>query len=100
MRTYPIELVTQYKEGKEVKEQSVQIFSKPESVARTEFYSSYAVGLNPRYVFTIWTQEYSMGDVTVGDVTYHATHLRYNGELFKIIRVFSKSQSIMQITVG
>lgn len=95
-----IELITTYKEGKTVHEKSVQLMAKVESVTRNEFYASYGVGLAPRYVFTIWPEEYKLADVTLDGKKYRATHVKYDDELFEIVRTYSKSKTAMQITVN
>lgn len=98
MKSEPIELVTKYRDGKEVKEHSVQIFARPYSATRTEFYAAYGVGLAPKYVFNIWEEEYKLGDVAVEDVVHHATHIRMKNELYEIVRTYSKNRQ-MSLTV-
>jgi len=94
-----IELVTTYKDGKDVKHKEVTLMAKAESVTRNEFYASYGVGLAPKYIFTIWPDDYKLADVTVNGTRYRATHIKYDGELHEIVRTYSKGKSAMQITV-
>lgn len=50
MKSESIELITQYKDGTEIKENAVKIFARKKSLTRNEFYSAYGVGLNPSYI--------------------------------------------------
>lgn len=100
MRNEVITLVTQYKEGKEKKENTVEIFASKESLSRSEFYASYGVGLRPQYVFNILPDEYYMAAVVIDGKTYNPTHVRYNNSEFAIIRTYEKNKSSMDMTVG
>lgn len=99
MRTETIELVTQYKEGREIKEFSCNIFGARKSVTRTEFYSAYGVGLMPRYIFEINPSEYKLADIASEGRIYHATHIRYDGELYEIARTYQKNRFKLEVTV-
>lgn len=98
-----IELVTQYKEGTTIKENKKEIFASVKSVARNEFYTAYAMGLRLKHIFVIHSWEFSCADypVTTETVTttYHPTHVRYNGELYEIVRTYEVDRGLMEITV-
>ena len=96
-----IELVTQYKDGTTIKENSKEIFASIKSVARNEFYTAYGMGLRLKHIFVIHSWEFSIADklVTTAQVTYHPTHVRYNGELFEIVRTYEVERGTMEITV-
>ena len=98
-----IELVTQYKDGTTIKENTREIFASVKSVARNEFYSAYAMGLRLKYIFVIHSWEFSIADypVTTDQVTttYHPTHVRYNNELYEIVRTYEVERGQLEITV-
>lgn len=98
-----IELVTQYKEGTTIKENKKEIFASVKSVARNEFYTAYAVGLRLKHIFVIHSWEFSCADypITTEQVTttYHPTHVRYNNELYEIVRTYETDRGLMEITV-
>lgn len=99
-----IELVTQYKRaisggGVEVAENTATIFGTKKSVNRSEFYAAYAVGLRLSHIWEIIPEEFSLADITVGGVTYHATHIRYGGELYEIVRTYQVNDYALEITV-
>jgi hypothetical protein len=98
-----IELVTQYKDGTTIKENTREIFASVKSVARNEFYSAYAMGLRLKYIFVIHSWEFSIADypVTTDEVTttYRPTHIRYEDELFEIVRTYEVERGQLEITV-
>lgn len=98
-----IELVTQYKEGTTIKEYKKEIFASVKSVARNEFYTAYAVGLRVKFVFVIHSWEFSVADypVTTEQVTttYKPTHIRYNDDLYEIVRTYETDRGQLEITV-
>lgn len=100
MRNDIIKLQTQYKDGKEIKVFEAEIFAEKKSLTRNEFYASVNVGLNPKYVFEMSPDEYSLADVDMNGVIYHATHVLYEGHKMPIIRSYEKSISSMELTVG
>lgn len=100
MKNDAIELVTQYKEGKELKEKSVTLFAERKSVTSNRFYSAYAVGLRPQHDFVIHKDEYNLANVITADgVLHNATHVRYGGQLYSIIRTYDSDMFNMEITV-
>ena len=98
-----IELVTQYKEGTTIKEYKKEIFASVKSVTRNEFYSAYGVGLRLKHIFVIHSWEFSVADypVTTEQVTttYKPTHVRYNGDLYEIVRTYESDRGQLEITV-
>lgn len=99
-----IELVTQYKDGTTIKEYKKEIFASIKSVARNEFYSAYAMGLRLKHVFVIHSWEFSVANypVTTDQVTttYRPTHVRYNNELYEIVRTYEVERGQLEITVN
>lgn len=95
MKLESIELVTQYKDGTEIKENSVKVYAKKKSLTRNEFYSAYGVGLRPSYIFVIHTYEYKLADVG----SYRATHIRHNGQLYEIVRAYEVDRFNTEITI-
>lgn len=100
MRDLKIELVTKYKRGTEVKEYTYKVWAKKKSLTRSEFYAAYAAGLKPQMIFDILPEEYRLADVSVNDVVYHATKVRFEGHEYGIIRTFERNRVSMEMTVG
>lgn len=100
MRNDVITLVTQYKDGKTIKENTVEVFAERKSLTRNEFYASYNVGLSPRYIMEMSPDDYHLADVDLNGVIYHATHVLYEGHKMPIIRTYEKSYTSMELTVG
>ena len=103
MYSEQIELVVQYKtttqSGVEIAESTATIKKKKKSVNRTEFYAAYGVGLRLSHIWEIIPEEFTLADVTVNGKTYHATHIRYNGELYEIVRTYQVNEYALEITV-
>jgi len=95
MRNEVIELVTQYKSGTTIAEKTVEVMAKRKSLGRTEFYAAYGVGLTVSHIFVINPAEYYLAD----QGGQHATHVRYNNKLCKIIRTYEKNRFEMELTV-
>lgn len=95
MRNDVIELVTQYKEGRTIAEKSIEVMAKRKSLGRAEFYAAYGVGLSVSKVFVICPAEYYLADQD----GQHATHVKHDGKLHKIIRTYEKSRFEMELTV-
>lgn len=100
MRNDVITLVTQYKEGKTVKEKEIEIFAERKSVTRSEFYASFNVGLSPKYIMEISPDDYHLADIVIDRAIYHATHVLYEGHKMPIVRTYEKSYTSMELTVG
>lgn len=96
MKSEIIELVTQYKDGTEIKENSVTIFAKCRSVTYGEFFAAYGVGIKPKTKFLIHPAEYNLADYE----GRQATHVRYRNKLYPIIRAYQKDIYTMELTVG
>lgn len=94
-----IELVVQYKDGTQIAENSVAIMGTKKSVNRNEFYAAYAVGLRLSHSWEIIPEEFALADITVDGVTYHATHIRYNGELYEIVRTYQVNEYALEVVV-
>lgn len=99
MRNDIVELVTQYKDGREIKENTVEIMAKKKSLGRNEFYAAYGVGLKASRIFVVNPSEYYLADKTVGTDVFHATHVKYEGKLHRIIRTYETSRFEMELTV-
>ena len=98
-----IELVTQYKDGTTIKEYTKEIFASIKSVTRNEFYAAYGVGLRLKHVFVIHSWEFSVADypITTGQTTptYKPTHIRYDGDLYEIVRTYEVDRGQLEVTV-
>lgn len=104
MYSEQIELVVHYKTTTQsgavtIAESTKTILGKKKSVNRSEFYAAYAVGLRLSHVWEIVPEEFTLADVTVDGKTYHATHIRYNGELYEIVRTYQVNEYALEITV-
>ena len=100
MRNDVITLVTKYKEGKDKKENTVEIFATQKSLSRSEFYASYGVGLKPQYIYDILPDEYEMAAVVVEGKKYTPTHVKVGEVEYTIIRTYKKNNTHMEMTVG
>lgn len=100
MRNDRVVLVTKYKDGTTIGRNEVEIWAEKKSLTRSEFYASYAAGLKASYVFDVLPDEYHLADYMVNGVTYHATHVMYEGQEYGIIRTYEKSFNSMELTVG
>ncbi len=104
MRNDIIQVVTEYKEGAELKYKiSEELFAEKKSVARSEFYAAQASGLSAKLVFEMDPEDFESCDVSVqeGDKTekYHPGHVLYNGEKLEISRTYVKDAGSIEITV-
>ena len=104
MRNDLITLITQYTEDNEIKrERKDDIFTERKSVTRAEYYSAYASGLSPRYVFNMSPDDYECAAVRVTEDEetreYLPSHLIYNGITYEIIRTFKKNDESLEVTV-
>lgn len=104
MRNDIIQVVTEYKEGTELKYKiSEGLFAEKKSAARSEFYAAQTAGLSAKFVFEMDQEDFEGCDVCVqeGDKTekYHPGHVLYNGEKFEISRTYIKDSSSIEITV-
>lgn len=63
-----------------------QVFANKKDVRQSEFYQAMATGLRPELMFEVRTIEYN------GEKT-----LRYNNELYSIIRTYSKNGEITEL---
>jgi len=100
MRNDVIQLVTKYNDGKEKKENIVEIFASRKSLTRNEFYASYGVGLRLQYSFDILPDEYFMAAVDFNEKHYLPTHVRVGAVEYAIIRTYQKNNSSMELIVG
>ena len=99
MKSEAIELVVQYKDGTEIKENTAKVFASKKSVSRNEFYAAYGVGLRPGFIFVIHPAEFKLADIEVDGVVYSATHVRHNRTLYEIVRTYQKDIYNLEITV-
>lgn len=104
MRNDIIKVVTEYKEGAELKRKiSDDLFAEKKSVTRSEFYAAYSSGLSARYVFEMDSEEFEACnvDISEGDTIkkYHPGHILYQGEEFEISRTYVKDAGSIEITV-
>lgn len=68
-----------------------EIFAEKKSIASQEFYQAHSEGLKPEFKFVIHPSEY--------DRKVDGPHIRYDEELFKIIRTYEKDSESLEITV-
>ena len=68
-----------------------EIFAEKKSIGTQEFYQAHSEGLKPVFKFVIHPTEY--------DRKTDGPHIRYDGEIFKIIRTYEKDSESLEITV-
>ena len=76
-----------------------EIYCRRKSSTRSEFYSAYAVGLRPKFLFEIdpFDWEAVMEQLPEGDVP---TILRYGTVEYNILLDYQTNESTMELTVG
>lgn len=104
MRDKKVTLVTKYKadsSAKTISEEKTDVWAEIKSVKRTEFYEAYTSNLKPRNIIDVLPSEYNRAIVTNEDgATFEPTRIIVNGAERNIIRVYTKSDYSMEITVG
>lgn len=100
MRNMLITLITEFKEGVEIKKKETAVYAEQKSVGRTEYYASVAAGLTAQYIFDVYPDEYHLGDKIVEDKVYHPSKVLFEGFEYNITRTYSKSCSSIELTVG
>ncbi len=68
-----------------------EIFAEKKSIGTQEFYQAHSEGLKPVFKFVIHPTEY--------DRKTDGPHIKYEGEVFKIIRTYEKDSENLEITV-
>lgn len=104
MRNHKVTLVTKYKQNGSattISEQTTEIWADVKSVTRTEFYQAYSSNLKPKNIIDVLPSEYKKAIVTIENgPTYEPTRIIVDGTERNIIRVFTKNDYSMEITVG
>ena len=104
MRNKKVTLITKYKADSSVKvisEKKTELWADVKSVRRTEFYEAYTSNLKPRNIVDVLPSEYTRAIVTNedGDV-FEPTRIVVDRQERNIIRVYTKNDYSMEITVG
>lgn len=68
-----------------------EVFARKNSIGQSEFYQAHSEGLKPVFKFEIHPSEY--------DRKKDGPRIRYDGELFKIIRTYEKDNETLELTV-
>ena len=68
-----------------------EIFAEKRSIGSQEFYQAHSEGLKPEFKFVIHPSEYNRKT--------DGPHIRYDEEIFKIIRTYEKDSESLEITV-
>ena len=104
MRDCKVKLITKYKALENTKELTVketEIWASKKSVTYREFYEAYSSNLQPKAIIDVIPSEYNRAIVTdyKGNVC-EPTRIVVGGQEMNIIRVFSRHDYSMEITVG
>ena len=104
MRNSKVILITKYKAestSKTVSEKRTEVWAEKKSVNRTEFYEAYTSNLKPKNIVNILPSEYNRAIVKNddGDI-FEPTRIVVDGIEMNIIRIYSKHDYSMEITVG
>lgn len=104
MRNDIVQVVTEYKEGTELKRKiSDELFAEKKSATRSEFYAAYSSGLSAGYVFEMDPEDFEACGVSIqeGDITkkYYPVHILFQGEEFEISRTYVTAAGDIEITV-
>lgn len=100
LRNEQIEIITKYPVGSKIEQKSVVIFAERKNLTRSEFYTAITAGLKTSYIFDINPDEYALADICIDEKLYQATHVKYNGQIYEIIRIYEKNSDSMEMTVG
>ena len=76
-----------------------EIYCQRKSSNRSEFYSAYAVGLRPKFVFEIDPLDWESAAEQLPDET-EPTILRYGKTEYNILRGYQTDESTLELTVG
>lgn len=68
-----------------------EIFAEKRSIGSSEFYQAHSEGLKPEFKFIIHPSEYVR--------KVDGPHIKYDGDVFKIIRTYEKDIESLEITV-
>ena len=68
-----------------------EVFAEKKSIGTSEFYQAHSEGLKPEFKFVIHPTEYNRKK--------YGPHIRYDNEVFKIIRTYEKDSESLEITV-
>lgn len=104
MRNKKVTLITKYKASataKTISEERTGIWAEVKSVKRTEFYEAYTSNLKPRNIVDVLPSEYNRAIVTTddGDI-FEPTRIEVDGQERNIIRIYTRNDYSMEITVG
>ena len=100
MRNDICQLITAIPEGTEIVFREREIFCEKKSVVRSEFFSAYAVGLTPQIMISIDPDDFSNCSEVHEGKKYHPTKVRFDGEVYVIIRTYQKNIGELEITAG
>ena len=92
MRNKKVTLITKYK---------ASATAKTISEKRTEFYEAYTSNLKPRNIVDVLPSEYKRAIVTTDDEDiFEPTRIEVDGQERNIIRIYTRNDYSMEITVG
>ena len=104
MRNKKVALITKYKassSAKVISEEKTELWAEVKSVKRTEFYEAYTSNLKPRNIVDVLPSEYNRAIVTNDDgATFEPTRIEIDGQERNIIRIYTRNDYSMEITVG
>lgn len=104
MRDCKVTLITKYKEAadaKEITSKETELWASKKSVTHKEFYEAYSSNLSAKAIIDVLPSEYNRAVVTDYDGNIcEPTRIIVSGQELNIIRVFSRHDYSMEITVG
>lgn len=104
MRNKKVTLITKYKASataKTISEKRTDIWAEVKSVKLTEFYEAYTSNLKPRNIIDVLPSEYRRAIVTTDDEDiFEPTRIEVDGHERNIIRIYTRNDYSMEITVG
>lgn len=103
MRNNLATVVTEYKDGREIKTSEKELYANIKSVTRSEFYASMSAGQSPRYIFEFDPDDFRSCDVVIEGLDkkkkYHPAKILFDDEEYIITRVFEVNHSSVEVTV-
>ncbi len=96
--TLIVNTVSKGSNGFPVKSQKeIPIWVKEKSATRTEFYDAYRAGITVKTVFETRQEDFDLSAHTEDGRKEYATQIKYDGNLYDIVRTYRKDKASIEI---
>lgn len=87
-------MITQDEDGFFIEQKKeIEIFVTEKSVTRSEFYNALRNDIAVKTILEARIEDFELSEHIVDGKRKYATQIRYNGEVYDIVRTFKKSKS-------